>query len=296
MAAVGTETSGSILSPASQNSIVGLKPTVGLLSRTGIVPISGTLDTPGPMTRNVTDAGILLDAMMGYDMTDWQAFKVSWEEGWYLPRGASLRGKRLGVFQALLESDSLYRATADRLKEAGAEIVAFTPPEVELEGFRTLLNLDMKHDLSNYLGMQLADTGAVQVRSVADVVAFNEEDPPLRMPYGQARLEGILDETTGADAIDEVRSALTSAGRTFLGEPWKAHGLDAILSVNNTHAVYAAIAKYPALTVPMGYRATGEPVGLTFIVKPFQIPEMLAMAQAFEQWVPARHMPQAYRE
>lgn len=296
MAAVGTETSGSILSPASQNSIVGLKPTVGLLSRTGIVPISGTLDTPGPMTRNVTDAGILLDAMMGYDMTDWQAFKAGWEEGWYLPGGGSLRGRRLGVFQSLLESDSLYRAAADRLKMAGAEIIAFTPPEVELEGFLTLLNIDMKQDLPNYLRTQLGDTVAVQVRSVADVVAFNEKDSLIRIPYGQARFEGILAEPLGAEALDEVRSALIRAGRAYLGEPFKTHSLDAILSVNNAHASFAAVAKYPALTVPMGYRDTGEPVGLTFIAKPFQIPEMLAMAQAFEQLQPARRMPEAYRD
>ena len=296
MAAVGTETSGSILSPASQNSIVGLKPTVGLLSRTGIVPISGTLDTPGPMTRNVTDAGILLDAMMGYDMTDWQAFKAGWEEGWYLPGQTSLRGRRLGVFQSLLESDSLYRATADRLQKAGAEIVTITPPGVELEGFMTLLNIDMKYDLPNYLSTQLADTLAVQVRSVADVVAFNKQDTLLRMPYGQARFEGILADTTSADTRDEVRAALISAGRAYLGEPFKTHRLDAILSVNNTHASYAAVAKYPALTVPMGYRDSGEPVGLTFITKPFQIPEMLAMAQAFEQLQPARRMPETYRD
>ena len=296
MAAVGTETSGSILSPASQNSIVGLKPTVGLLSRTGIVPISGTLDTPGPMTRNVTDAGILLDAMMGYDMTDWQAFKAGWEEGWYLPGGGSLRGRRLGVFQSLLESDSLYRAAAEGLKRAGAEIIAFTPPEVELEGFLTLLNIDMKQDLPNYLGTQLGDTVAVQVRSVADVVAFNEEDSLIRMPYGQARFEGILAEPLGAEDLDEVRSALISAGRAYLGEPWKANSLDAILSVGNAHASYAAVAKYPALTVPMGYRDTGEPVGLTFIAKPFQIPEMLRMALAFEQLLQARRMPEAYRD
>ena len=296
MGAVGTETSGSILSPSSQNSVVGLKPTVGLLSRTGIVPISGTLDTPGPMTRNVTDTGILLDAMMGYDMTDWQAFKVGWEEGWYLPGGFSLKGKRLGVFQPLLESDSLYRATAERLQKAGAEIVAFTPPELELEGFLTLLNIDMKQDLPNYLRTQIADTIAVQVRSVADVVAFNEMDSLIRMPYGQARLEGILADTTSVETLDGLRSALIKTGRAYLGEPWKAHQLDAILSVNNRHASYAAVAKYPALTVPMGYRDTGEPVGLTIIVKPFQIPEMLGMAYAVEQLLTARRMPEAYRD
>jgi amidase len=154
----------------------------------------------------------------------------------------------------------------------------------------------MKEDLPNYLSTQIADTISVQVRSVADVVAFNKMDSLIRMPYGQARLDGILADTTGAEALDEVRSALINAGRIYLGEPWKAHSLDAILSVNNAHARYAAVAKYPAITVPMGYRDTGEPVGLTIIGKPFQIPELLGMAQAFEALSRARQMPQGYRE
>ena len=296
MAAVGTETSGSILSPSSQNSIVGLKPAVGMLSRTGIVPISGTLDTPGPMTRNVTDTGILLDAMMGYDMTDWQAFNVNWEEGWYLPQGITLRGKRLGMFKSLLESDSLYRAMAERLKTAGAVVVEFTPPEVELEGFLTLLNMDMKGDLPNYLSTQIRDTNAVAVRSVADVVAFNRKDSLLRIPYGQGIFEGILSDTTGKEAHGDIRNSLKKAGRAFFDEAWDQYQLDGVLSVNNRHAGYAAVAKYPALTVPMGYRETGEPAGLTFIVHPFQIPELIRMALAFEQLGPFRHPPEGYLE
>ena len=296
VAAVGTETSGSILSPSSQNSIVGLKPTVGLLSRTGIVPISGTLDTPGPMTRNVTDTGILLDAMMGYDITDTGAFNVSWEEDWYLTEGASLRGRRLGMFKSLLESDSLYRATAEQLQKAGAVIVEFTPPDVELTGFLTLLNIDMKRDLPNYLGSQIRDTNTVGVRSVADVVAFNRQDSLLRAPYGQGIFERIVADTTSAETNAGIRSGLRKAGREYFRAPWEEHQLDAILSVNNRHAGYAAVAKYPALTVPMGYRESGEPVGLTIISRPFQIPELLRMARAFEMLGPFRRQPEGYME
>lgn len=294
MAAVGTETSGSILSPSSQNSVVGLKPTVGMLSRRGIVPISGTLDTPGPMTRNVTDTGILLDALMGYDPLDIQAFQVGWDAGWYLPAGGTLRGKRLGVFRALMESDSLYRETVASLKAAGAEVIPFDPPEVELEGFLTLLNLDMREDLPAYLGSQIRDTTAVRVRSVADVVAFNRADSLLRVPYGQALLEGILADSTSEAAFEEIRSGLMAAGRRFFTEPMGAHRLDAVLSVNNYHAGYAAVARYPALTVPMGYRGSGEPAGLTFITRPFQIPDLLRLAYAFEQLGPARRMPAGF--
>jgi amidase len=296
MAAVGTETSGSILSPSSMNSIVGLKPVVGMLSRTGIVPISRTLDTPGPMTRNVTDTGILFDAMMGYDVTDPVAFKVSWEDGWYQPGGTSLRGKRLGVFSSLMESDTLYRETVARLREAGAEIIEFTPPEVQLEGFTTLLNLDMKRGLPTYLSTQIEDTLEVSVRTVADVVEFNRADSLLRIPYGQSLLEGIVKDTTTQASYSQIRRQLTKAGKEYLGGPWEDHGLDAILSVNNTHAGYAAVARYPALTVPMGYRGDGEPAGLTFIVRGFQLPDLLRLAYAYEQLGPARQPAAGYTD
>nr|WP_313790254.1 amidase family protein [Allomuricauda sp.] len=125
VATVGTETSGSILSPSGQNSVVGLKPTIGLLSRTGIVPISSTLDTPGPMTKNVTDNAILLDAMLGKDETDYKSVKA--EPGilsaWNNPE--PLKSIRFGAIQSLMEGDSLYAAAVARLKEVGAEIVTF---------------------------------------------------------------------------------------------------------------------------------------------------------------------------
>ena len=296
MAAVGTETSGSILSPSSQNSVVGLKPTVGMLSRNGIVPISSTLDTPGPMTRSVVDNGILLDAMMGYDMFDPKAFKVGCEDGWYFPQGTTLKGKRLGVFQSLMESDTLYRETVEKMKEAGAEIISFTPPETELEGFLTLLNYDMKKDLPRYLQEQIRDTVSVRVRTVADVVAFNREDSLLRIPYGQALLEGIVADTTSEASYGEVRRGLRNAGRDYLGTAWEENGLDAILSVNNRHAGYAAVAEYPAITVPMGYRKSGEPVGMTFIGRGFRIPDLLGIAQAYEQLLQARRPPEGYGE
>jgi amidase len=185
---------------------------------------------------------------------------------------------------------------AKRLKKAGAVVVEFTPPEVELEGFLTLLNLDMKDDLPNYLSTQIRDTNAVAVRSVADVVAFNREDSLLRIPYGQGIFEGILSDTTGEEQHGKIRTSLKKAGREYFDEAWDKHQLDAILSINNQHAGYAAVAKYPALTVPMGYRDSGEPAGLTFIVHPFQIPQLISLARAFEKLGPFRQTPEGYTE
>jgi amidase len=295
MGAVGTETSGSILSPSSQNSIVGLKPKVGMLSRNGIVPISGTLDTPGPMARTVTDAAILMDALLGYDVLDPAAFNVNWGDNWYeKPTPNAIGGLRLGVFKSLMDSDSLYRQTAINLKNAGARIIEFKDPEVEQEGFLTLLNLDMKSALPEYLSTQILDTLAVTVRSVEDVVAFNQQDPGLRMPYGQERLEGILADETSDEEFLKIRKGLLDGGRQFFDEPWEAHQLDGILSINNRHAGFAATAQNPAITVPMGYRESGEPVGLTIIVRGFQVPLAFQIAYAYEALQPARKAPEGY--
>jgi len=134
-AAIGTETSGSILSPSSSNSIVGLKPTVGLLSRGGIVPISSTLDTPGPMTRNVMDNAIMLSALTGEDAKDEATLGNSPERDyWKSLKDSSLEGMRLGVMKGFLE-DSLYKINIKQLEELGAELVEVDAPEVNLSGF-----------------------------------------------------------------------------------------------------------------------------------------------------------------
>lgn len=294
VAAVGTETSGSILSPSSQNSIVGLKPTIGLASRTGIVPISSTYDTPGPMARNITDAAILLSAMTGYDASDPQSV------GTHFPGivSAGLHPEpfgemRLGVMKSLLEQDSLYRNTITRMRELGAEIVEFEPPKTELGGFLNVLNMDMKRDLATYLKAETR-TEAVHVTSVADIVAFNVKDSTIRIPYGQSLLEGIVKDTTSGEALAELKITLGERGRHYFDKAMDAHRLDAVLSINNYHAGYAAVAKYPALTVPMGYRASGEPVGLTFIGKPFKEADLLRMGRAFEAEFQARVPPSGY--
>ena len=294
VAAVGTETSGSILSPSGQNSVTGLKPTVGLLGRSGIVPISGTLDTPGPMARNVTDAGILLAAMTGFDPDDVKSTRFEFPTAAFIPSDSALSNKRLGVLKPLLESDSLYRQAVAHLKAAGAEIVSLEPEEVRLEGFLQLLNADMRLDLPAYLSQWSGDS--VLVKDVADVVAYNLQDSLLRAPYGQARLEGILSDTTAAVSVEEIKAKLKATGRRFFDGPWQAHKLDAVLSVNNYHAGHAAVAEYPAVSVPMGYRADGEPANLTWIAKPWQERQLLNMAWAFERLGPWRKMPEAYKE
>ncbi len=297
VAAVGTETSGSILSPSGQNSVVGLKPTVGLLSRSGIVPISGTLDTPGPMTRNVTDNAILLDAMTGFDANDSQSVPPKFTDVWQTSTASmpELKGKRFGVFRQLMTSDTLYIQTIQKLKQAGALIFEFTPPDVSMDGFISILNIDMKNDLPAYLKVHGNTDGKVRIRSVEEAVAFNREDSITRIPYGQAVFEGILADTISAATLQRTKKRLEKSGRTFFDTAMREYQLDAILSVNNTHAGYAAVAKYPALTVPMGYRTNGEPVNLTFIGKSYQEEILLNLGEAFERLTKARKLPKGYR-
>ncbi|WP_298286573.1 amidase family protein [uncultured Lutibacter sp.] len=293
VAAVGTETSGSILSPSSQNSVVGLKPTIGLLSRTGIVPISSTLDTPGPMTKSVIDNAIFLTALLGEDSKDvatkGNSQQINYVEALKL---ATLKGKRLGVIKELL-NDSIYKTTINKLRNHGVEIIEFDPPQVSLRGFLTLLNNDMKKDLPIYL-KKYADTN-LQVSSINDVVKFNLKDSIKRAPYGQQLFEGILKDTTSNETFKIVKDNLRQSGIEFLNTPIKKYQLDAILSINNYHAGFAAVAKYPCVTVPMGYKNTGEPISLTFIAKPYQEQKLLQLGYAFEQLTKIRRLPVDYK-
>ena len=293
VAAVGTETAGSILSPSSKNSVVGLKPTVGLLSRTGIVPISSTLDTPGPMTKSIIDNAILLAAMKGEDKND-SATKGNFKNINYIDSltNGTLKGKRLGVIKELL-SDTIYKRTIDKLKENGVEIIEFEPAKIELTGFLTLLNIDMKNDLHNYLE-NYADKN-ITIKSVQDVINFNLKDMANRAPYGQDLFEGIVNDTTSVANFKLIKQHLIESGIEFFKKPMDEYNLDAILSINNYHAGYAAVAKYPCLTVPMGYEKTGEPISLTFIAKPFHENELLQMGYAFEQLTKIRKIPELYK-
>ena len=292
VAAVGTETSGSITSPSSLNSVVGLKPTIGVLSRTGIVPISSTLDTPGPMTKSIIDNAIFLEAMFGYDANDTASIDKEFKENDFQNAilESSLKGKRFGVLKELL-TDSIYNSTVQIMKNAGAEMIEIAPERARFVGFTTLLNIDMKYDLPKYLANN-ADKN-VQVSSVKDVTLFNLQDSVLRSPYGQQLFDGIVKDTTTLEQLEIVKAELKSVGQQFL-QDLDAKELDAILSINNYHSGVAAVAKYPTLTVPMGYKKSGEPISLTFIGKPFSERNLLKVGYAFEQITKARKIPINY--
>ncbi len=293
VAAVGTETSGSILSPSSKNAVVGLKPTVGLLSRTGIVPISSTLDTPGPMTKSVIDTAILLSAMLGEDAKD-IITKGHNKQLKYVDslNYSTLRGKRVGVFKELL-TDSIYKKSIQVIRRAGAKIIEFEQPKISLNGFLTLLRIDMKKDLSAYLKND-ADKN-IKISNIESIVEFNLQDVVKRAPYGQQLFEAILQDTTSIEAFELIKQNLHTKGLEFFNTPMDTYNLDAILSISNYHAGFAAVAKYPCLAVPMGYERTGEPISLTFIAKPFQEEKLLKLGYAFEKLTKVRTLPNNYK-
>jgi amidase len=283
VAAIGTETSGSILSPSSQQSSVGLKPTVGVLSQEGIVPISSTLDTPGPITKTISDNSIVFSAMASAK----SGAAVPWEID---PR-ADLKNLRFGVYTSYLE-DSLYSRALEDLKTLGAELIEINPKPMNFEGFTELLSGDMKIDLANYLKAYTSED--VIVKSAADVIKFNLEDTLVRIPYGQARFEGIEDLNLSEEELQDIRDNLYKAGLAYFETPMVDNRLDAMLSINNYNAGQAAAAKYPGLTVPMGYTSEGEPKGLTFIAKPYGESDLFSYAKLFEQNTNYRESPKKY--
>ena len=290
VAAVGSETSGSILSPASANSLVGLKPTTGSLSRTGVVPISATLDTTGPMARSVADVVALFNAMTGYDEDDLAMPRLA-EDLMLEYRLTGLSGKRLGLLESMTE-DAFYQEAADLLATDGATIepVSFAWESPEL--FSEFLGAEMVRDLAAYLADHAG--AGVEITSVSDLRAFNLEDP-TRMPYGQAEVDMMAELDYGAEELEALRAELQSYARLQMENLFSQHDLDVLLSLNNMHAGVAALANFPALTIPTGYRENGRPVGLTLIAPSFQEQVLIDIGAEFERLTMARRPAADYQ-
>ena len=284
---LGSETSGSILSPSSLNSIVGLKPTIGLVSRTGIVPISSTLDTSGPMTKNVIDNAIVFNTIMGYDSED----KYSKEKiiiDYNKISSSSVEGKKFGVFKGLLD-ESLYSKAIEDIENAGGIIIEFNPPEIDFSGFRKILDVDMKNELPEYLSKYSKNN--LFVKNISDIINFNSLDSLKRSPYGQGIFEGIVLDSTSNKEFEVLKVKLKSEGQRYFNESIQKYSLDAVLSINNYHAAYAAAAHYPCLTVPMGYRDSGVPSNLTFIGPSFSENKLYQLGFAYEKLTNKRIPP-----
>ena len=289
--AVGSETSGSILSPASANSLVGLKPTTGSLSRSGVVPISSTLDTTGPITRNIADAVILFNAMAGFDEND-MAMPLLSADLSLIYRTVDLNGKRLGALENFADNE-FYQEALEMLSENEASIVDVIMNYERNEGFSDLLGSEMVRDLALYLEAYSAKE--VEIDSIASLRKFNEMDLDLRAPYGQELID-MMDELALAPAdVESLRDELQSNAKGALEYLFTEFELDVLLSINNRHANIAALANYPALTIPLGYEASGRPVGLTLIAPSFQEQALIDIGVRVEQLTQARRIPTPYQ-
>ena len=288
--AVGSETSGSILSPSSANSLVGLKPTTGSISRTGVVPISASLDTAGPMTRSVADLVILFNAMAGYDATD-TAMPLISADMQLVYREVSLVGKRLGA-QVRYADNEFYQNALMLLSANEASIVEVSFEAQRQPQFGEFLGVEMKRDLALYLEQHAADE--VLIDSIASLKLFNEQDMNLRAPYGQAEIDMMDELNYSGVEIEELRAELQDNARFQLDSIFEDLNIEVLISVNNQQASIAALANYPALTIPMGYEDDGRPIGITFIAPPFQEQLLIDVGVQFEQLIEARRTPADY--
>jgi amidase len=316
--AVGTETDGSIVCPASANGVVGIKPTVGLVSRAGIIPISHTQDTAGPLCRTVADAAALLTALAGDDPRD----AATAASGGHVEKDYTafltkdgLRGARLGVARAKFFG---YSDVTDRLGNAALEVlrregaVVIDPADIPHAGEYDAAELEvLLYELKADLNAYLAALGpAIPVRTLADTIAFNERERAREMPYFAQELF-VQAEAKGPLTTPAYRKALATCARLARTDGIDAviakHQLDAIVAptgnpawptdlVNGDHftgssSTPAAVARYPSVSVPMGY-AWGLPVNLSFFGPAWSEPTLIRLAYAFEQLTRQRKPPQ----
>lgn len=305
--AVGTETSGSIISPSFTNSVVGLKPTLGLISRAGVIPLAESFDTPGPMTRNVTDTAILLGGMVGVDPRD----AATAASRTHLPPGndytptldeGGLLGARLG-FDPDNRPGGTQGAVWDQaladLRAAGAEIVDISEanlPVTSLVGLTELAAIpnEFKAGLNAYLASEADPPTGVE--TLAEIIAYNEQHPD-RVKYGQ-RLLIASNATPGVmEAGIPNREVTRATARAAIDSTFLRFDLDAVISPNSTYVNVGASAGYPTITVPAGYTSSGRaPIGLSFLGTAWDEPELLRFAFAYEQKSLRRVPPTAVNE
>jgi amidase len=305
--AVGSETDGSILSPASACGIVGVKPTLGLISRTGIVPISPMQDTAGPMARSVADAAALLGALSGHDPADEETGPAASQPDDYLLflNAAALDGARLGVWRdgsdaAGPAAVALLDAAIARLRAGGAEVI----DPVELPGLDKVGEPEIAallHEFKHYLNAYLSATPGSHPATLADLITYNRDNAATVLPYFGQELFELAEATSGDLADRDYQAARGEARRlatTAVDGVLRSHRLDAVLALSGSpawltdhvlgdHHLFgsstpAAVAGYPAISVPAGF-VSNLPVGVSFMGPAWSEPRLLGLAYAFEQ-------------
>jgi len=298
--AVGTETSGSIISPASNNSVVGIKPTVGLISRRGVIPISSTQDTPGPFARTVADAAAVLGALTVIDRCDPAMRSAPARQTDYSASlvADGLRGARIGVprnsfwERAPQPVKEVAETALAKLHEAGARVV--DPANLKNAAAARELGIDVlvyefKRDLNRYLRRLDA---SMPVHSLRDVIKFDEAHPEEMLRYGHTLL--LASEAAGGvttAAYKRARAEDLRLAKDGLDATFAKHKLDALVFPGSLGVAIGARAGYPSITVPAGYTEEGMPVGLTFLGRAWSEPTLIRLAYAYEQGTRHRRPP-----
>ncbi|HET7499678.1 MAG TPA: amidase [Kofleriaceae bacterium] len=313
--AIGTETDGSIVCPSGANGIVGIKPTLGLVSRSGVVPISAQQDTAGPMARNVTDAAVMLSVIAGADAADPatadSAGHVARDYTRFLDRNA-LRGKRIGVWKDVTggdpDTDAVFDQFIENLRRAGATPVEVSLPLQDVVGnneFPALLN-EFKHDLNAYL----AATPGRHPADLQGLIDFNNAHADTELQFFQQEIFDLSQTFSGSltdpDYLTQ-RSLATTSARRSIDETLAMFQLDAIAAPTNSPAWVttlgegdafifgssgpAAVAGYPNVSVPAGFVGP-LPVGVSLFASRWDEPKLISFAFAYEQATHARRAPQ----
>lgn len=300
--AVGTETDASILSPAVTNAVVGIKPTVGLISRTGIIPFTYSQDTAGPMARTVTDASILLGALVGVDNLDVATHKnigrLQRDYSTFLD-SMGLRGAKIGVFKGASKAfygseeydAGLFEDAIQTLNQEGALVTEdIEIPSFHREWKRVVLVSELKHSLENYLSKLPSH---LPVHSITDLIQFNKSNADRALKYGQNKLEEIVGLPNTLRNPEYLNAKLDDLyfSQSGIDFALKKYDLDAILFPSYIGSTICAKAGYPSIALPAGYKESGRPFGITFAGTAFSEGILIKLAYAFEQATKHRKRP-----
>ncbi|MED1410034.1 MULTISPECIES: amidase family protein [Bacillus] len=300
---VGTETDASILSPAVQNSVVGIKPTVGLISRRGIIPFTYSQDTAGPFARTVTDAAILLGSLTGVDEMDASTQKsegrAQQDYTKYLNING-LHGAKIGVFDKAPEDyyesgeydEQLFKETIQVLRSEGATVIEdIDIPSFHREWSWGVPLYELKHSLDNYLS-KLPST--IPVHSISELMEFNKNITERALKYGQTKLERRKDFLNTLRNPEYLKARLEDiyfSQEQGIDFALKKYNLDAILFPSYIGSTICAKAGYPSIAMPAGYMKSGRPFGITLASTAFSEGTLIKLAYAFEQAAKHRKIP-----
>lgn len=316
--AIGTETDGSIICPSSTNGIVGIKPTVGLVSRSGIIPISHTCDTAGPMARTVSDAALLLSIITGYDQTDDAMQQLRYEnpntDYTAFLDANGLSGKRIGVAKTFFGFhegvDKIMEQAMTTIKNAGSELIDLQDYKISSETYEAqwqVLLYEFKAGVNQYLSGLPA---VYPIKTLTDVIEFNKQNSNTVMPWFKQEILELANakgDLNSQEYIDALKLMKEQSGPLGIDQVMAKNNLDAIIApsgsaawridlINGDHFLGgssspAAMAGYPNITVPAGF-LHNLPVGISFFGKAYSEPKLIAMAYGFEQLSRVRLKPE----